>query len=395
MSNRIQLRRSNTPSSVPSLAQLLEGELSINLADKDLYYSNGSEVVQLNAAVNIRTDASHRFVGDNQITAWDAIASTTALGRMQVGTNLQVDVNGVVSLQNADATHTGALTAADWNTFNSKQGALGYTPVDKAGDTMLGTLVLSGDPTNANDAVNKNYVDTGFNTKLNISGGSMTGLLVLSGDPTASLGAATKSYVDTQVAVVSGTYAAAVADLAELSAILPGNRLDRQLRLVENQGAIFRYDVEANDTADGVQVIMPDDNPPMGRWFKVQAATQMHNQLAGLQGGAANDYLHLTTAEKNSYDSHLLNEDIHMSLAQGTWLDSINASATEINYLIGVTGAIQTQLDGKQGSLGYTPVNKAGDTMTGLLVLSGDPVAQLGAVTRQFLENYVIDGGNY
>jgi hypothetical protein len=38
-------------------------------------------------------------------------------------------------------------------------------------------------------------------------------------------------------------------------------------------------------------------------------------------------------------------------------------------------------------SLGYTPVNKAGDTMTGYLILNGDPVTGLGAVTKQYVDN--------
>jgi hypothetical protein len=37
--------------------------------------------------------------------------------------------------------------------------------------------------------------------------------------------------------------------------------------------------------------------------------------------------------------------------------------------------------------LGYTPVNRAGSTMTGLLILSGDPVAALGAATKQYVDN--------
>jgi len=37
--------------------------------------------------------------------------------------------------------------------------------------------------------------------------------------------------------------------------------------------------------------------------------------------------------------------------------------------------------------LGYTPVNKAGDTMTGLLILSGDPTNSLGAATKQYVDN--------
>ena len=37
--------------------------------------------------------------------------------------------------------------------------------------------------------------------------------------------------------------------------------------------------------------------------------------------------------------------------------------------------------------LGYTPVSKAGDTMSGLLVLSADPAANLGASTKQYVDS--------
>jgi hypothetical protein len=38
-------------------------------------------------------------------------------------------------------------------------------------------------------------------------------------------------------------------------------------------------------------------------------------------------------------------------------------------------------------SLGYTPVNKAGDTMTGQLVLHADPTLPLGAATKEYVDN--------
>ncbi len=44
-------------------------------------------------------------------------------------------------------------------------------------------------------------------------------------------------------------------------------------------------------------------------------------------------------------------------------------------------------------ALTYTPVNKAGDTMTGLLILSGDPVANLGAATKQYVDNAISASG--
>lgn len=51
------------------------------------------------------------------------------------------------------------------------------------------------------------------------------------------------------------------------------------------------------------------------------------------------------------------------------------ATATEVGYLSGVTSAIQTQINSKQATIGYTPVNKAGDTMTGDLVVDADMLA--------------------
>jgi len=41
----------------------------------------------------------------------------------------------------------------------------------------------------------------------------------------------------------------------------------------------------------------------------------------------------------------------------------------------------------KQAELGYVPVNRSGDTMSGLLVLSGDPGTALGAATKQYVDN--------
>jgi predicted phage-related endonuclease len=76
--------------------------------------------------------------------------------------------------------------------------------------------------------------------------------------------------------------------------------------------------------------------------------------------------------------THAGDASLHITSAQNTLLDSLTVSAAEINQLQNVTGNVQTQVDSK--------VAKAGDTMTGLLTLSGDPVAALGAATKQFVE---------
>jgi hypothetical protein len=401
MSNRIQLLRTTTASKVPTLAELLDGELALNITDQNVFARMGQDVVQLNAASFLKQDSTHRLVTDTQIATWSTpyvlpTATASILGGVKVGQNITVDLDGTIHIPTADGTATGVLDALDYNTFMGKQDALGYVPVNKAGDTMAGSLVLAADPTVAMQAATKNYVDNGLVLKVDVAGSTMTGALVLASDPTLNLEAATKQYVDLGLSTISGRYAAPVADVAELTALPSAPILDRQLRLVESNGTIYRYDVQATDVADGIGVITPTDivSGP-GRWIKVQAATQNHNNLVGLQGGAAGDYLHLTTSEKNSYDAHLIDTALHVTALQSTWLDSISATATEVNTLVGVTSSVQTQLNNKQADLGYVPVNVAGDTMLGNLTLFADPTASMHAVTKQYLESYVVDCGTF
>lgn len=123
-----------------------------------------------------------------------------------------VDVNSILlrpSIQTITYTNGGSVPVATDTVLGiSKLSVASATPLSptvvgdndprlsnkvlKAGDTMTGLLVLSGDPAAALGAATKQYVDT----RVLKAGDTMTGLLVLSGDPVAALGAATKQYVD-------------------------------------------------------------------------------------------------------------------------------------------------------------------------------------------------------
>lgn len=397
MSNLIQLRRNSTSGVVP--ATLQPGELAANLADNRVFLGNGISVIDITAAANIHTDTNHQFVTQAEKDSWNTaftlpVATATVLGAVKIGSNIQVEADGTIHLDLATSETTGLLTATDWSTFNGKQNALGYVPVDKAGDTMTGNLTIPAG-TAAGHAVNKGQLDSALGGYLALSGGTMTGSLVLAADAAAAYEAVTFQQFQSGLSSISGKYAAPVQALTDLSAIVAIDREDKQMRLVEDTGAIFRFDVQSTDAADGTGIIMPDDNPASGRWVKVSAATQNHENLFGLQGGAAGDHQHLTSAEKSAINSHLTDTDVHLTSAQNAWLDGITATSTEVNYLVGVTSGIQSQLDGKQASLGYTPVNKAGDTMLGDLVLFADPTLAMHPVTKQYLEAYVVDGGAF
>lgn len=65
-----------------------------------------------------------------------------------------------------------------------------------------------------------------------------------------------------------------------------------------------------------------------------------------------------------------------VSDAAGKVGESATTSA-EIGYLAGVTSGVQAQIDSKEDALGYTPVNKAGDSMDGDLAFQGHHIIGL------------------
>lgn len=71
-------------------------------------------------------------------------------------------------------------------------------------------------------------------------------------------------------------------------------------------------------------------------------------------------------------------DDLAVGALEASSLSVGDVSNTEFGYLNGVTSSIQTQLDAK--------VEKSGSTMTGALTLSADPVNNLHAATKQYVD---------
>lgn len=131
--------------------------------------------------------------------------------------NLQNFANGTLGVAptfvSSGSTHTlniplaanagvnaGLISKAEYDLFHNKQSALGYVPVNKAGDVMAGPLTLSGDPTANLHSTTKQYVDGAIatatqdiatrtyvdSTALPQSGGTLTGSLILRAPAAAS-----------------------------------------------------------------------------------------------------------------------------------------------------------------------------------------------------------------
>ena len=93
---------------------------------------------------------------------------------------------------------------------------------------------------------------------------------------------------------------------------------------------------------------------------------------------AATKENNITGAATSITGADLAVSKIVVSDASGKVAASTNATSAEVEYLAGVTSGIQAQLDSKEGNIGYTPVNKAGDSMSGNLAMSGQRVIGLG-----------------
>ena len=86
----------------------------------------------------------------------------------------------------------------------------------------------------------------------------------------------------------------------------------------------------------------------------------------------------ITGAASTIATADLSGDKVLVSDAAGKVVVATVTSA-ELAYLSGVTANVQTQLDGKQDELGYTPYNKAGDTLGGVMNAGGYEITSVGA----------------
>ena len=168
--------------------------------------------------------------------------------------------------------------------------------VNKAGDTMTGPLVLSGDPTQPMEAATKQYVDQhgggASGDFLPLSGGTMTGPITLAADPTTAMEAATKQYVDD--AVAGGASGGSVKELTWNTISSDWTDVHRTLFLVnESLVLIYAWFMALPEISKGsplFEVILP------------AGYTMVKTDLVGVPGWSSN------TAEVRKFDFNPVNK---------------------------------------------------------------------------------------
>lgn len=127
-----------------------------------------------------------------------------------------------------------------------------------------------------------------------------------------------------------------VNDLSELSALISTSLRDKQIRVVESVGSIYRFDLQSMVGADGVKTIRPVNVKvtDAGRWHL--QATMAHSQLDGLTDDGHSQYIH---------------KDVARTI---TAIHTFNPAETAAPFILGakaqgqvVTGLNADLLDGK------------------------------------------------
>lgn len=121
---------------------ILATDSPTTLADWKQVLTPGAGVTSVNgdAGPSVVLTTSNITEGGNQYY-------TNARARAAISAGSPLTYNsgtGLLGIQVATGAQDGYLSSGNWTTFNNKQAALGFTPVNKAGDNSVGPLGLGG-----------------------------------------------------------------------------------------------------------------------------------------------------------------------------------------------------------------------------------------------------------
>ena len=324
-------------------------------------------------------------------TTADWAANNIVLGSGEIGVEVVSSTDIRLKVGNGTSTWSALSYASSSSSSISTavQTALD-AKVAKAGDTMTGLLVLSGDPSAALGAATKQYVDainsslsSSISGKLALTGGTLTGYLTLNGAPTNTLHAATKAYVDT-------------ATSAKVNKA--GDTMTGSLILAADPSAALEAATKQYVDSGSYQTVVGGSATYAGKVVKLNSSGLLDTSLVPVSStylGTVN--LTVTYALSGSYTAGNYFAVSASGTVDASWNTHLNGSPSTC----GAGQYIVFNSNGKWDLVGDTTsssaisgkLDKSGGTMTGALILAADPATALGAATKQYADTMLPKAG--
>lgn len=312
-------------------------------------------------------------------------------------------------LSKSGGTLTGALTLSGPPTSNLHASTKKYVddefakalPIDGS-KMMQGRLDLNGNPLSGlrppvseTDAATKKYVDGAHGTLLPKSGGTLTGPLTLSGAPTSSLQAATKDYVDLRVERNGDTMSGPLSFVtptqnAHASKKYVDDKIDTTLPLDGTRamtGELNMNNKKISTLADPIQA-----NHAANKRYVDSEAAKLLPKSGGSMTGTLTLNADPTTnfqASTKKYVDEMFDDafPINGSRAMrgplrlgGNFLSGLRNPKTDFEV------ATKKFVDDEAAKL----LPLSGGTMTGQIILSGEPTSNLHAATKKYVDETIV-----
>ena len=207
-----------------------------------------------------------------------------------------VDLASVLKNVFAKKTHT----HSEFTDYNSHLGNYNNPHAVTKEQVGLGNVTNDAQVKKAASSVDGNVVTWVGTTGDTLGGGYGVETTLVGDTNKLATAAAIKSYVDNLSSGIGGIVAGGTQSITTLRAIDTTDAQlypDKILINVEEAG-LYRLDRQSTATDDGNQVIQPTVG--VGRWLKMTSVLSEHNLLDNKQGGAANEYYHLSASQFGS-----------------------------------------------------------------------------------------------
>lgn len=255
--------------------------------------------------------------------------------------------------------------------------------VAKAGDTMTGLLILSGDPSADLGAATKQYVDginstltTSLNGKLAAAGGTMTGFITLHADPTSALHAASKQYVD---------------GIGNARVTKSGDTMTGFLTLSADPTSALHAATKQYVDGGAYQTSVGGSSAYAGKVVKLNAGGVIDSSMVPVNAsylGTVN-----VTAAYALTGTYTAGDYFAVSVSgtiDSTWNSKINGTPSTAGagqFLIyNANGKFDLVGDTTSSSAISGKLDKTGGTMTGFITLHADPTSALHAASKQYAD---------